>query len=305
MTIRLISLAILLAFFTACASTPDTNSMLEQARASVEGVRNDPHVPARAPDELNRAQEALRNAETAWDDNRPTVEVEHLAYLTIQRSTIAQQAAATRLAQEIIEQSAEERQRLQLTARAAETAAAQRQLSITEQRAERSEAARLAAEAATQEARRSLEQTQQVSARRVRETEQRIGALETEIINLENRASPPRGTVVVLDDVLFELGQSQLLPGAANNLARLAEIFQQYPEQKAVIYGYTDSLGPVSANYALSQNRADTVRDELIDRGVAPEQLSTRAYGPENPVATNDTPEGRQLNRRVEIIFAP
>ncbi len=305
MNIRLISLTILMALSAACATTPESNSLLEQARTSVEEARSSPDVVTRAPDELNRAQEALREAEEAWEANLPTEEVEHLAYLTIQRSSIAQQAAAASMAQKLIEEAADERRRLQLTILAAEAEAARQQLSATEQRAERSEAERIAAEARAEEARRSLEQTQQASASRQLTTEQRIAALESEITELDARNSPPLGTVVVLDDVLFELGKSRLLPGAVNNLSRLAEIFKEHPEQAAVIYGYTDNLGPDSLNYALSQQRADAVRDELINQGVEPGQLSTRAFGPENPVATNDTAAGRQLNRRVEIVFTP
>jgi outer membrane protein OmpA-like peptidoglycan-associated protein len=312
MNIRLIGMTVLLVFFSACAATPETNSMLEQARASVAEAQSNLHVVTKAPDELNRALEALREAEEAWDDNQSSVEVEHLAYLTIQRSTIAQQAAAVGVAQDVIDESRDERQRLQLAVLAAEAESAQRQLSATEQRAERSEAQRTAAEAErraaearAEETRRSLEQTQQVSERRQRETEQRIAALETEISDLEARPALPGGSVVVLNDVLFELGKSRLLPGASNNLARLADVFKEHPDQKAVIYGYTDNLGPDSINYALSQQRADTVRNELIEQGVSPGQLSTRAYGPANPVTTNDTAAGRQLNRRVEIVFTP
>ena len=305
MNIRLISLTILLAFFSACASTPETNNLLEQARMSVEEIRSDPQVIASAPDELNRAQESLRDAELAWEDNMPAVDIEHLAYLTLQRSTIAKHAAAASRAQAIIEESSDERQRLQFTALAAEAELAQRQLSATEQRAERSEAERIAAETRAAEARRTLEQSQQISASRQRTTEQRIAELQAEITELDARASLPCGSVVVLGDVLFELGRSRLLPGAANNLARLAEIFKDRPEQTAVIYGYTDNLGPDSLNYSLSQQRADAVRDELINQGVEPGQLSTRAFGPENPVTTNDTAAGRQLNRRVEIVFTP
>jgi outer membrane protein OmpA-like peptidoglycan-associated protein len=90
----------------------------------------------------------------------------------------------------------------------------------------------------------------------------------------------------------------------AQNMAKLAEFLKRYPEARASIEGHTDSVGSASSNYNLAQRRADSVRSALVGLGVPTASMSTRAFGPDVPAATNDTPSGRQMNRRVEIVFA-
>lgn len=106
-------------------------------------------------------------------------------------------------------------------------------------------------------------------------------------------------------DVLFDSGKATLQPGARTKLRELAGILDRYPRTTVSITGNTDSRGSVELNDRLSRERAQAVADELIANGVNPARIATFGAGASNPVATNDTPEGRQQNRRVDIVVRP
>lgn len=102
-------------------------------------------------------------------------------------------------------------------------------------------------------------------------------------------------------DILFDTGRSTLKPEAKSNLQEMANIMKKYPENVLTIKGYTDTTGKEKTNEALSQERALSVKQQLIDAGMTRDIISTVGMGPSNPVATNTTAVGRQQNRRVEI----
>ena len=105
--------------------------------------------------------------------------------------------------------------------------------------------------------------------------------------------------------ILFPFDSDALLPNGRDNLARLAESLQRYPESSVLIVGHTDSRGSDDYNYALSQRRAASARSYLIQRGVAASRIRTEGRGETEPVASNATESGMQQNRRVEVaIFA-
>ncbi|HEX3850192.1 MAG TPA: OmpA family protein, partial [Polyangiaceae bacterium] len=115
-----------------------------------------------------------------------------------------------------------------------------------------------------------------------------------------------RGMVITLSgQVLFVTGKSELLPAAQDQLGQVAKALQDQGETKPlVVEGYTDSVGSDSANMTLSQSRADAVRSFLISKGLPANKVSAVGRGKSNPVAGNDTADGRANNRRVEIIVA-
>jgi outer membrane protein OmpA-like peptidoglycan-associated protein len=113
-----------------------------------------------------------------------------------------------------------------------------------------------------------------------------------------------RGVVVTLGDVLFDTGQATLKPGANLALNRFAAFLSAIPQTWISVEGHTDSRGSDEYNEVLSERRARAVAAELISRGISPDQLQTLGRGKGCPVASNDTPEGRQQNRRVEIVFS-
>lgn len=113
----------------------------------------------------------------------------------------------------------------------------------------------------------------------------------------------PRGLVVNMADVLFDFGKYNLKPDAQIKLAKLAGIIQAHPGLNLAIEGHTDNIGD-EANMRLSQQRADTVRDFLVQQGLTSGTVTAVGLGKAEPVADNSTNEGRQKNRRVEIIVS-
>ena len=103
------------------------------------------------------------------------------------------------------------------------------------------------------------------------------------------------------DRLLFQTGSATLMPQSQEQLRNIAEIMKAYPTMKAKIGGYTDNVGDPSANLVLSQARAMNVRDSIVALGVASDRLSAEGYGEQFPVASNDTEDGRQQNRRIAL----
>ena len=113
-----------------------------------------------------------------------------------------------------------------------------------------------------------------------------------------------RGLIVSMSDVLFDTGRYSLKPGAREKLAKVAGILLAYPGLNIEVGGYTDNVGGDQMNQTLSENRAGSVRDYLVQQGVATNSLSSRGFGNTLPVASNDNSAGRQQNRRVELLVS-
>jgi outer membrane protein OmpA-like peptidoglycan-associated protein len=113
-----------------------------------------------------------------------------------------------------------------------------------------------------------------------------------------------RGLIVSMSDVLFDTGRYSLKPGAREKLAKVAGILLAYPGLNIAVGGYTDSVGGDQMNQTLSENRAGSVRDYLVQQGVATNSVSAKGFGKTLPVATNDNSAGRQQNRRVELLVS-
>lgn len=114
----------------------------------------------------------------------------------------------------------------------------------------------------------------------------------------------PRGEVLRLPGLTFELGRPAVTLGSESPLDAVIALLGRYPEINLVIEGYTDGRGSRLRNILLSLERADAVRDMLVKRGVDEARLLTRGMGPVDPVANNATPDGRAQNRRIEIVFS-
>jgi outer membrane protein OmpA-like peptidoglycan-associated protein len=120
---------------------------------------------------------------------------------------------------------------------------------------------------------------------------------------LETRDSA-RGLIVSMSDVLFDTGKYSLKPGAREKLAKVAGILLAYPGLNIEVGGYTDNVGGDAMNQTLSENRAGSVRDYLVQEGVSTNSVSARGFGNTLPVASNDNSAGRQQNRRVELLVS-
>lgn len=144
----------------------------------------------------------------------------------------------------------------------------------------------------------------QARAGEAEQARERGDRLQRELEELNARQTD-RGTVFTMrNDILFDVGQANLKPGADLTLNRLAAFLQEQRDRNLVVEGFTDSTGSEEFNRRLSERRAEAVRDALVQRGIDPARVSIRGYGESYPVASNDTAAGKQLNRRVEIVMS-
>jgi outer membrane protein OmpA-like peptidoglycan-associated protein len=113
-----------------------------------------------------------------------------------------------------------------------------------------------------------------------------------------------RGLIVNMSDVLFDTAKFSLRPLAREKLAKVAGIVSGHPGLRLDVEGYTDSVGGDEYNQRLSEQRGSSVRDYLIQQGMPESSVTTKGFGKTQPVASNDTAQGRQRNRRVELVIS-
>ena len=185
----------------------------------------------------------------------------------------------------------------------AQAATAQAQSAMAESQAA-SATAVSAAQADAEQSRLAAQQAQ-LSAQQADTDKATMRAKLSEQLNLilETRDSA-RGLIVSMSDVLFDTGRFSLKPGAREKLAKVAGILLAYPGLNIEVGGYTDNVGGDAMNQTLSENRADSVRDYLVQEGVATNSVSAKGFGNTLPVASNDNSAGRQQNRRVELLVS-
>ncbi len=111
--------------------------------------------------------------------------------------------------------------------------------------------------------------------------------------------------VTFKSDVLFDVGSSAVKLGAHDELMRVSQVLNQYPQTTILIAGHTDSTGSEELNQRLSEQRALSVKNTLVGQGVNAMRMTTIGYGEGRPIADNSTDAGRQMNRRVEITITP
>ena len=170
----------------------------------------------------------------------------------------------------------------------------------------RAEAAAAAQEAARQ---RETAQAELDSARRATEQAQREQQeLRQQLVEQFNRIletrDTARGLIVNMSDVLFDTGKYDLKPGAREKLAKISGIVLAHPGLTLEVEGHTDSVGSDDYNQMLSERRANAVRAFLIQQGVSPANITASGLGKAQPVGSNDTATGRQMNRRVEMVVS-
>jgi outer membrane protein OmpA-like peptidoglycan-associated protein/opacity protein-like surface antigen len=111
-----------------------------------------------------------------------------------------------------------------------------------------------------------------------------------------------RAAPIVLEGVTFKTGSAVLTAGAKEVLDKVVRTLTDYPAMKLQVSGHTDNVGSKKTNTALSLRRAESVKAYMASKGIAQDRIETRGFGPDKPVATNDTKDGRALNRRIEFI---
>jgi len=254
------------------------------------------------PVETN-AREAAQMAEDARIITFKKMEEEQAAAqraATEQAKAAAQTAEAQRAAAEQAQreaQSVAERAAQEKAAADAARAAALEQQQQAQADADRARQAAATAEAQRQQADAQRQQAESEKA----QLRERLAAQLNAVLETRETA---RGLIVNINDVLFDFDRYTLKPGAREKMAKVSGILLAYPGLKLQLEGHTDSIGSDDYNLKLSQQRADAVRDFLVEQGVSASTISAVGLGKADPVATNDTASGRQQNRRVELVVS-
>ena len=287
-----------------------------------------------APDAYSRAQTDLSRAEIEFDAHHhgngvsmaraATQAAEDARLLSIQRREQEQVALRQQEQEKRVEHAREQASQAQQEAEQAqlqtEQAELQKQQAVTTAQAATEEAARerTAADEAKQQAleqqqtlaaqAQQAEQQAQSAQQRAESAEQARENMRRQLMSQLNQVmqtrDTARGLIINMNDVLFATGKATLRPEAKIRLAKVAGIIEAYPDLHLNIEGYTDDTGSPNYNQTLSEQRAAAVRDFLIAQGVSANNAMAEGFGPQNPIASNSTPEGRQMNRRVDLVVS-
>ena len=324
----LISVSLIILIVTGCASQQEIRAKQSVDRASSAYVqaKANPKVEANAPTPLAEAGGLLQEAK----DARSYREMERLGYLSEKKTQIAVTAAegkelekarealkkeeADLLNQKRLLGATVQAQSAQAEAEQARRAAAAEALTAEKAKKE-AEASRASALSEAEKAERSKKEAEQArlqsreeaekAEKARRETEQAKAEIDQflkDLSDLQGKMTE-RGIVLTMGDVLFSFGKADLSAGAVRNLDKITGFLEKHPDRNLLIEGHTDSIGSDEFNQALSQKRADAVKEALVGKGIVPDRIATKGYGKQFPVAGNDTESGRQMNRRVEVVI--
>ena len=297
-------LTVLILAVGGCASSDQkraARAQLERAQAAYRLAQSDPNVQSYAPLRLMDAQKALQAAQEAKDSDEKL----HLGYVAERKAQLATVTGGTAQTEQNMQSLRKETAEVLLQKRDRELAAVRRETDIKTREAEQARRAAEArardAEARARELMQGARLTNDVDGKDLAAEHAKATALANELASLKVQQTD-RGVVLTVGDVLFSAGKVEVGPGAQRSIDKLAEFLKAYPKRNVLIEGHSDNIGNEDFNIKLSQQRADAVRDMLVARGVAPQRIRTKGYGPKFPVVDNDTAAGRQLNRRVEIV---
>lgn len=289
MIMRLIPLAAATMFALGCSTAMTKPEGANDARARLTQLQSDPKLASLAPVAIKEAEVAVVAAEKPQSDEDLA---KHLVQMANQKVDIATAQAQSKLLEDQRKTLSEQREAARLDSRTKEANAAR--VDANNARSD-ADAARMDADLARAQADAARVDTDIA--------QQQAADLQRQITELNAKATE-RGLVVTLGDVLFATGKADLKGGVTSNLGKLAAFLNQYQDRSVIIEGHTDSVGPESANFSLSQRRADSVKSYLMSQGVSATRLVSSGLGEGAPVAGNDSATGRQQNRRVEVIIA-
>lgn len=311
-----------------------TPRILFEARNALRIARSAAADKYDAPD-LSRADQQLQQAEVAYQRKQGKSAIETDARNAIQTAEVARVMAVKKKAEEDASAAAAARE---AQARALADSEAKRRAEAESARAQaeaakaEAEKMKAAAEQAAQEAAQQREAAERAKAdalaqqqalaveadkaRKAAEESDRLrqqaekdkadlrARLLAQLNTILSTRDTARGLIASMSDVLFKTGSYELLPGARERLSKVSGIVLAYPGLHLEVEGHTDSVGGDDYNMQLSRNRAQAVRDYLVQQGVPDGTIVSRGFGKTKPVASNDTAEGRQQNRRVELVLS-
>jgi OmpA-OmpF porin, OOP family len=294
MSARPFILAAVLMVTAACATIRPSGELAE-ARTIYQGLMS-AGADRRVEADLLRTNSAIIEAEAAFTARKAQEDVDALGHIALRLAQTAEANNARFLAERAADSLRTARLQRLLALSDAQRAEfeARRQLSEQEMQALRERS--MLAEQRADSLRREAEEAN----RRLNEALGQLRSLVAEITNLQQTQ---RGLVISLSGILFDVGRSALKAGSQASIERIAAVLTQYPQHQIVVEGHTDATGSDELNLRLSRDRASSVRSALVAGGVDASKISAEGYGESRPVASNDTAEGRQQNRRVEIVI--
>jgi outer membrane protein OmpA-like peptidoglycan-associated protein len=200
------------------------------------------------------------------------------------------------------------RMKQEAEAAARQAAAAAQEAARQKEEAEKAQAAAVAQQqllaAETDKARAAAAESENLRQQAEKEKQELRARLLQQLNTILSTRDSARGLIANMSDVLFRSGSFELLPGARERLAKVSGIVLAYPSLHLQVEGHTDSVGGEDYNQQLSEHRAQAVRDYLVQAGINQHSVESHGFGKNEPVAGNDTPEGRQQNRRVELVLS-
>jgi outer membrane protein OmpA-like peptidoglycan-associated protein len=273
------------------AAARETEQTAEEARVMAVKQKAEDEAQAKAAAEKKAAEEREAKA-------RADAEAE------------AQRRAQAELAVKQAEAAKAEAERMKAEAEAAAAEAARQKEEAEKAKAEALAQQQALAEQAAKAQQQAAEsdqlrqQAEEMRAQAEKEKQELRARLLQQLNTILATRDSARGLIANMSDVLFKSGSFELLPGARERLAKVSGIVLAYPTLKLQVEGHTDSIGSDDYNQQLSEARAEAVRDYLIQQGISAGQITAKGMGKTQPIASNDTPEGRQQNRRVELVLS-
>ncbi len=277
---------------------------LMQAESAYRQKQNKQAVEALAKETTETAEEArLMAVKQKAEDDAQAAAAAATAKARADAEAEAKRRAEAEAARVEAEKAKAEALRMKQEAEQAAAEAAQQKAEAEKARAEAiAEQQRLAEEKdKAQQAAQQAEKEKQQAEYEKQELRARLLQQLNSILATRDSA---RGLIANMSDVLFRSGSFELAPGARERLAKVSGIVLAYPTLHVTIEGHTDSVGSDEYNQQLSERRAQAVRDYFIQQGINAASVEAHGYGKKEPIASNDTPEGRQQNRRVELILS-
>ncbi len=261
----------------AAAAAQTAQQQLQQQAGSGQVQADQQAAAQQAQEQAERArQDAAAAQQRAQDQERQAQQAEQ---------ELQQQQAAAQQAQQQLQQ-------------------LQQQNQLAQQQLQQEEDARKRAEQQAANSQQQLQQTQQQLQQAQSDKEQVRQRLLGQLNQVLQTKDSARGLIVNMPDVLFNLNSASLKPDARERLAKVAGILIAYPDIHVEVDGYTDNTGSVDYNQQLSEQRADTVRQYLVQQGVPSNSVDSKGFGPNDPIASNDSPDGRRQNRRVNLVVS-
>ena len=272
----------------------DTKPLIAISREVVQTAEDSRAIAVKKLDEIQLARERQDSADVQ-------AKSQEQADVAIQQKEQAQADAAK--AQAARTQADSDAAAARADAADAQTATAQAKSDMAASEASSANAVS-AAQADAEQSRLAAQQSQQAAQQADADKAVMRMRLSVQLNSILQTRDSARGLIISMSDVLFDTGQYSLKPGAREKLAKVAGILLAYPGLDIAVGGYTDNVGSDAMNQTLSENRANSVRDYLVQEGVATNSVSSKGFGNTLPVASNDNSSGRQQNRRVELLVS-